>query len=34
MPVIMNHQTEQEERYDDIPYFFGKVWTTMESASE
>jgi len=29
----MKHQTEQEERYDDIPDFFGKVWVTMESAS-
>jgi hypothetical protein len=30
--IIMNHQTEQKEIYDDIPDFFGKVWITMESA--
>jgi hypothetical protein len=28
----MNHQTEEEERYD-IPNFFGKIWITVESAS-
>jgi hypothetical protein len=33
IPVIVNLQTEQEERYDDIPDFFGNVWITVGSAS-